>query len=217
IYARLILFAIGFIAFMGLFAANVLVARRLAYAVDERPRRPRASSGTWEDLLAQVGAQMGRRGEYARLINIVVLIVGLVLALFMGLLAAGFWITALQFVHRAPFVAVDPAFNREVGFYVFVVPALRGLESWLFTALVLLALSALAVYAVVLTYELALNLGETGLRLPRAIRAHLLVLLAVAFLLLAGNHLLDIFDLVRSTRGGAFGGGYPDAHAPVPP
>lgn len=215
IYSRLVLFAIGFVLFLVLFGANVLVARRLAYAVDERPPRPRAS-GTWEDLLAQVGAQMGRRGEYARLINMVILIAGLVLALFMGLLSAGYWLPALQFWHQTPFQIADPAFGRDVGFYVFVVPALRAVEGWLFTALVLLALSALAVYAVVLTYELALNLGEAGLRLPRGIRAHLLILVAAAFLLLAGNHILDMFDLVRSTRGAAYGASYTDVHAQVP-
>jgi len=214
-YARLVLFVVGFLLFGALFAANVLVARRLAYAVDERPRRAR-TPGTWEDLLAQVGAQMGRRGDYAHLINSVILIAGLLLALFMGLVAAGHWLTVLQFLHRTPFEAVDPAFGQEVGFYVFAMPAFRALESWLFTALVLLALSALAVYAVVLTYELAVNLGETGLRLPRGIRAHLLILVAAGFLLLAGNHILDMFDLVRSTRGAAYGAGYTDLHAQVP-
>jgi len=215
IYARLVLFALGFLLFVLLFTVNVLVARRLAYAVDERPRRPR-QAGTWEDLLAQVGAQMGRRGEYSRLINSVILIAGLVLALFMGLVAAGHWLTALQFMNRTPFQVVDPAFGRDVGFYIFVMPAFRALESWLFTALVLLALSVLAVYAVVLTYELALNLGEAGLRLPRGIRAHLLALIAAAFVLIAANHILDMFDLVRSTRGAAYGAGYTDLFAQVP-
>src|SRR5438477_2132535 len=194
IYARLVLFAIGFVVFLALFGANVLLARRLAYGLDDRSRRaPRA--GTWEDLLAQVGAQMGRRGEYALLINSVSLIAGLVLALFMGLLSAGYWLTALQLLHQTPFQIADPAFGRDVGFYIFAMPAWRAVEGWLFTALVLLALSALAVYAVVLTYELAMNLGETGLRLPRGIRAHLLILLAAAFVLIAMNHLLDMFDL----------------------
>jgi len=215
IYPRMLLFVAGASLFLLIFAANVLVARRLAYRVDARPRAVGAT-GTWEDLLAQVGAQMGRRGEYTRLINAAVLIGGLVLAVFMGLLAAGHWLTALQFVNRSGFGVADPAFGRDVSFYVFTIPAFRAAESWLFTGLVLIVLSVVAVYAVVLTYEMAVNIGEGGLRLPRGLKAHLLVLAAVAFVLIAANHLLDMFELVRSSRGAAFGAGYTDLNAQVP-
>lgn len=215
IYARVLLFALGFLLFLALFTANVVVARRLAYRLDARPRRVGASA-TWEDLLAQLGAQMARRGGYARLINLAILIGGLVLSVFMGLLAAGNWLTALQFIHQSGFGVSDPAFGRDVGFYLFAIPALRALEGWLFMALVLIVLSVLAVYVVVLTYEMAVNLGATGLALPRGIKGHLLALAAVFFLLIGANHFLDLFDLVRSTRGASYGASYTDLNLQVP-
>src|SRR5205814_332172 len=152
---------------------NVLVARRLAYRFDARPRRS-AVGGTWEDLLAQVGAQMARRGDYTRFINAAVLVGGLFLAIIAGLLAGGNWMTALIFFNRSEFGVPDPAFGQDLGFYVFVMPALRAFEGWAFTVLFLSALAAVAVYAVVFTYELALNLGDVGVRLPRGIKGHLL-------------------------------------------
>jgi len=55
-------------------------------------------------------------------------------------------------------------------------------------------------------------------RLPRGIKAHALVLAACVFLLLGANHVLDMFELVRSTRGpgGAMGAWYTDVHAQIP-
>src|SRR5205823_2596844 len=59
---------------------------------------------------------------------------------------------------------------------------------------------------------------QVGVRLPRGIKAHLLVLAACGLLLLAANHLLDLYDLVRSTRGpgGSSGAWYTDVHAQIP-
>src|SRR5436190_1522011 len=173
IYARFALFALGALVFLGLFAANVMVARRLAYQVGTRPRRM-PMGGTWEDLLSQIGSQVARRGDYTRLINVGILVGGLLLALFMGLLAAGSWLNALLFLNRAVFGVADPAFGQDVGFFVFVMPTARAALGWLFMALVLIALSVFGVYALVLTYELAVSLGQVGVRLPRGIKAHAL-------------------------------------------
>lgn len=213
--ARLALFAVGASLFLVFFVANVVVARRLAYGFEVRPRRA-TMGGPWEDLLAQVGAQMARRGDYARLINVAVLVGGLLLALFMGLLATGNWLVVLQFLHRSSFEIPDPAFGQDVGFYLFVMPVLRAAEGWLFMALLLIGLSALAVYAVVLTYELAVNIGQVRFPLSRGLRGHLLCLAAIAFALIAFHHVLDMFDLVRSTRGVAYGAGYTDYHVQRP-
>ncbi|MPZ15829.1 MAG: UPF0182 family protein, partial [Chloroflexi bacterium] len=215
ISGRLVLFVAGAVVFAGLFAANVLLARRLAYAAETRPGRT-PSGGTWEDVLAQLGAQMAPRGEYAPWINSAILVGGLVLALFMGLLAAGNWLTALQVIHRAPFDLADPVFGQDIGFYVFLMPALRAVQGWLLTTLVLIVLSVLGVYLLVFSYELAANVGEAVARLSRGVRGHLLGLAAVAFGLIAANHVLDLFDVVRSQRGAAYGAGFTDIYAQVP-
>jgi uncharacterized membrane protein (UPF0182 family) len=93
---------------------------------------------------------------------------------------------------------------------------LRAAEGWMFTSLLLVVLSVVGVYALVLTYELAVNIGQGGFKVPPGIRAHALALAATFFLLLAANHVLDLFDLTRSTRGYAFGAGFTDMNAQVP-
>jgi uncharacterized protein len=216
IYARLALFGGAAALFFALFVANVAVARRFAYQFDVRPVR-RVNTGSWEELLAQIGSQVAQRGDYGRLITLGTMAAGALLALFMGLLAAGQWMIALQFWNRTPFGQTDPLFGQDIGFHLFVVPAIRALEGWLFMALLLLGLSALALYVVILTYELAVNLGQVPFRLSRGIKGHLLTLVACGFVLAAVNHLLDMFDLVRQTHGDRFtGAGYTAVHAQVP-
>ncbi len=212
--ARLALFAGGAVAFLVAFAINVLVARRVARGIDIRPRR--AASAAWEDLLGQIGSQMARGARSTWLINLAVLIGGLLLGLVMGLVASGNWLAVLQFLNRAPFGIADPAFGQDVGFYLFVMPILRASEGWLFTAWVLVGLSTVALYAIVLTYEQGANVGLMGFPLPRRIMGHFLCLAAVGFILVAGLHFLDMFDLVRSTRGAAYGASYTDLNAQRP-
>src|SRR5439155_16451333 len=65
-------------------------------------------------------------------------------------------------------------------------------------------------YALVLTYELAANWAQAGTWLPKAVKGHLLALGAAVLLLIAFNHVLDLFDLVRSTRGVSYGASYTD-------
>ena len=56
------------------------------------------------------------------------------LSLFFGLGAAGQWRTLLQAAYATPFGVSDPVFGRDVGYYVFTLPAielLTGLVFWL--------------------------------------------------------------------------------------
>ncbi len=211
---RVVLFVLAAALFLILFGINVVVARRVAYGLDTAPRG--GGRGGWEELLAQVSAQMTRRGEYAQFVNAAVLAGGGLLALFMGLGAAANWLTVLQFLHRGDFGVADPALGQDVGFYLFSMPLLRAMEGWLFSAFFLTVLASAAVYAIVLTYELAVNIGQIGFRLTRGLKAHLLCLLAAVFVLLAFHHLLDLFEIVRSTRGTVYGAGFTDVNAQRP-
>jgi uncharacterized protein len=210
--ARAGLFVIGAIIFGAIFALNITLARRFTYTYQAPPRRI-APASPWEELLTQLGGQIALRGEYSHLINIGLVVGGIFLAILMGLLASGSWLLILQVFNMAGFGLTDPAFGLDISFYVFVMPAFRALEGWLATALVLTTLSVIGVYALLFTYELTVNWAQVAIWLPRAVKGHLLALLAYAFVLVAFHHMLDLFDLVRSTRGAAYGAGYTDLAA----
>ena len=64
--------------------------------------------------------------DVTRSLRRVSLPVVLVLGLLAGFAATSLWDVALQAINRTPFGTVDPVFGRDIGFYVFTLPALVG-------------------------------------------------------------------------------------------
>ncbi|MSQ23242.1 MAG: UPF0182 family protein [Chloroflexi bacterium] len=206
---RVGLFAVGLLIFIGFFTLNAAAAQHFINRYQEPPRRLTPTS-PWEDLLSQIGEQIGIRGEYSRIIRAGVVIGGLFFGLMMGLLASGNWLVFLQVLNFSAFGSSEPAFGKDVSFYVFQMPALRAAEGWIATSLIVTILSVLSIYALLFTYELTVNWTQVSSWLPRAVKNHLLGLAVCVFLLVAVNHVLDLFDLVRSSRGAAYGASFTD-------
>jgi uncharacterized membrane protein (UPF0182 family) len=59
------------------------------------------------------------------------------LAVFVALGAAGEWRTLLQAMYGTPFGVTDAVFGRDVGYYVFTLPAIEMLAGLLFGLLVI--------------------------------------------------------------------------------
>lgn len=117
-----------------------------------------------------------------------------------GLAAQGQWERALLALNAEPFGVRDPIFGLDVGWYVFQWPLwafLQEIAQW-----GLIPLSAL--------FPLLLPV-------PRRWRwAHLSVLAAVFFLLMAVGYRFDAYRLLYTERPIAFGAGYADLHARLP-
>lgn len=131
-------------------------------------------------------------------------------ALLAGWILSDSWQTVLLFLNRVPFGVADPYFGQDVAFYVFVMPMLRLVQGWLVGLTVLTLLASAALYFAAFT--------ASGFRfvLTPSIKAHLSGLLAAFLGLLAWNYQLDIFGLVYSTRGPAYGAAYTDINAQWP-
>jgi uncharacterized protein len=137
-------------------------------------------------------------------------------SLFLGLLAApqgaANWERLPLFLNWTPFNLNDPLFNFDIGFYLFRLPMYRAVYQWLMFALGLTLLATAAVYFL---YR-GIQYGPRGLFLSERARVHLLVLVALLFVVKAGGYLLDGFELVYSARGAAFGASYTDVYANLP-
>jgi uncharacterized membrane protein (UPF0182 family) len=72
----------------------------------------------------------------------VTLLVGVVLAL----TSAGQWRELAQFFYRTPFGVTDPVFGRDVMYYVFTIPMVEGLLTFLNASLWLSLILSLAIY-----------------------------------------------------------------------
>jgi uncharacterized membrane protein (UPF0182 family) len=194
--ARVVLALVAGVGTGALLAANLWVTERLA-------RRHGAGwpdpPDRWQSLLAP----HLRRLEVGAVA---------VLALGVGLHAAGRWQTVLLWRNRVSFGDADAQFYRDIGFYVFTLPLQRLVFGWLlFTLLAGLVVATAAYY---LMGEIRPRLA--GRRVAPEARAHLSVLLGLVLLLKAWGYRLDQLSLVFSPRGVVTGASYTDVHARLP-
>jgi len=130
-----------------------------------------------------------------------------------GLGASSWWEDALLFLNRESFGKTDPVFNLDIGFYVFQLPFLRDIFSWLFQLIVVSTLLIAALHY--LNGGIRLRQGRRP-EVSDGVKAHLSVLLAVLALLKAGAYRLDSYELLYSTRGAVFGASFTDVNAHLP-
>ncbi len=139
--------------------------------------------------------------------------VSLVLGLLAGLGAAPAWELVLGAVYRTPFGTTDPVFLRDIGFYVFTLPALSAALGFL---------SSLAIGCLVLLLPVYLLRGDIHaspplFRIERPAGLHLAVVLAVQFLLMAARSwMVDVPGLLYSSTGPLVGASYTDLMARLP-
>jgi uncharacterized membrane protein (UPF0182 family) len=138
--------------------------------------------------------------------------VTVLLGLFAAPHAAGQWESFLLFLNSVPFGLEDPVFGRDIGFYVFRLPALTALYNWLIFTLGFTFMVTAFTY---LVYR-GVQYTPRGLFLSKRARPHLLCLVAIFLLVKAGGYLLDTFELLYSPRGAAFGASYADIYASLP-
>ncbi|HLF77995.1 MAG TPA: UPF0182 family protein [Dehalococcoidia bacterium] len=134
----------------------------------------------------------------------------LFLAVIFGTIAAGHWDVVLRLLNAQSFGVKDPQFDRDVGFYVFTLPALRFFYGWLMAMAVLTTLAAAALY--LMRFLVAGGNASDS----RQARRHLVPLLVLVVGLFIWRYWLTSFDLTFSTAGTVFGATYTDIHARLP-
>ncbi len=201
--AKTIAFLAGFVAFLIPALASLLLA--LSIMSKQRTVSIREESGV--AYIVQLGLDVPRRW-----VATIGFVVALGLSVVMGFSSIGQWETALKFLNARGFGIADPLFNQDVGFYLFTLPFYRFLQGWVFWALLLILLLTAAVY-MISVYEGALGIDPGVFAAHRAAKIHVMVLAAAAALAMAASYRIQIFDLVYSTGGVAFGAGYTDATA----
>jgi uncharacterized membrane protein (UPF0182 family) len=193
IVTKVWLFFAGSLLFLTLIGFNLWLARRLS------------PSGLEESFIAEVEPATLRR-----IVSIVAVAGSLFLAVVFGSVAAGEWDTVLRAANGVSFGTNDPAFGRDAGFYVFTLPVLRFVQGWLLGAVIVVLLGVIAAYA------FSISLQNFEVRLSRAIRAHVGVLLIALLAMLCFGFVLSIFDLAVSKNGFVQGATYTDLHAREP-
>jgi uncharacterized membrane protein (UPF0182 family) len=135
-----------------------------------------------------------------------------VLGFFAAMQAAAHWKSFLVFFNWVPFGVEDPLYNRDIGFYIFRLPALKALYNWLS---VVLGLTFLATGFSYFLYR-GVTYTPQALSFSKRARTHLFLLIGAILLVKAGGYYLDTWELLYSPRGAAFGASYADVYGSLP-
>lgn len=181
---RTLLFFSVAIIFFAFFAGNLLLASRLAPRTKLNSILPR--------------------------FKIPLIIGAILLSIIFGLIAQRNWLLVLEFLNRQPFGVMDPAFGREISFYVFSVPFMNMVRN------TLMGIFVISFIAVTMIYLFSYTLRNVKQELSKKVLAHLGGLATAILALFAWGYWLGIWELVYSKRSVIFGAGYADLHANLP-
>ena len=196
--AQVALVVLFTLLFFGLLYGNLTVADRLA-----PPIRP---PGPEEDLLRGYHLVVGHRRGLVRLV-----LSGL-FALIAGLGVSGRWQEWLLFTNAVDFGVSDAQFGRDLGFYIFRLPFMSFVISWLFATLVVVLILTTIFHYI----NGGIRLQSVGERVQPQVKVHLSVLLGLIALVRAGDYWLARFELTTSNRGAVVGATYTDVNAQLP-
>jgi uncharacterized protein len=192
--------AVWFVAFVAI-CASCFVALGLSQE-RERLHVVRRSEEMTEVNLPELIRAFGDRIPW----RLLVVAASVLLGLFAGSGEASSWDTYLKGFYAAPFGRTDPAFGKNLSFYVFTLPLL---EDWRDLFMLILFLTAAAT-GIVYWARGALDFRESPPRISRGAAAHFSVLLAVFFVPRAMNYWLARPELLLHSNGVVYGLRYVD-------
>jgi uncharacterized protein len=199
--AQITIFAlVWFVAFVAVCASG-FVALGLSEE-RERLRIVRRSEEMTEVNLPELIRALGDRIPWRLLVAGAAVLLGL----FAASGEASSWDIYLKGFYAAPFARTDPAFGKNLGFYVFSLPLL---EDWRDLFMLILFLTAV-VTGIIYWTRGALDFRESPPRISGGAAAHFSVLLAVFFVQRAMNYWLARFELLLHSNGVVYGLRYVD-------
>ena len=142
-----------------------------------------------------------------RPLQLLILIGSLLFSLFAALGGANQWENFLLFLNVSSFGVSDPLFQRDIGFYVFRMPFLNHLYSWLMTTLIFATVGTAFLYFIRRAFHIV---PPRTLRAAPAARRHLSILLALIFFAAIFGLWLSLNEILFVKRGVVFGPGYTD-------
>jgi len=122
------------------------------------------------------------------------------------------WDVFLRFVYHVPFGATDPLYDKDIGFYLFSLPAYVAIKNWMLLTLFVSALFAGTIYWV----RGHIEHGAQGRSMSPTVIAHGSVLLGFFFAVKGWSYVLDRYLLLYGDNGIVVGASYTDIHVELP-
>ncbi|MGH2549109.1 MAG: UPF0182 family protein, partial [Thermomicrobiales bacterium] len=128
-------------------------------------------------------------------------------AVITGVRASSTWEKWALWLNGTSFNQKDPYFNRDIGFYLFSLPALNTIYRMLLVLFLLAIVGSIVVYA--LRQSLSFNLAALR-RAPETARSHVFTLIAIFALIVGAGRVLAVYNSVYSSRGVVYGPNFVD-------
>ena len=199
--------AIVWLLLILLISVNIFAAKRL---------NPGYSGGAY---LKEKGSYAAQFGISDRTLNTIILVFILILSLVVAAKSSNHWDLILRYLYQKPFGTVDPIFKRDIGFYMFTFPLLILVKNGL---IFLVALSTLVTAGWYLKYGALQIEGDVPMdgtppspptiKITPNAKRHLIFLCGIILIFIAWGFYLDIYELLFSTQGPAFGASYTDVN-----
>ncbi len=139
-------------------------------------------------------------------------LISLVMGAIAGLNATGEWNKYLLFANSQPFHVRDPLYHKDLGFYVFTLPFVSFVVTWLLVALVVILIVTSGFHYL----NGGIRAARVAPRVAPRVKAHLSVIGAGIALVKAAGYVVAKWELVNSTNGYVGGASYTDVHARMP-
>ena len=188
------------------FCAIFFVGMFLSLTVADRRSTATRATGPEDEFVQRYRETVGPHAGKVRVV------LSVIFALLVGTSAAGQWNAWLEFRNAVNFGVTDPQFHKDVGFFVFKLPFYSWLLSWLFLAVVVIAI----VTAVAYYLNGGIRPQAPSGRVTSQVKAHLSVLVALLALDKAVSYYLQRFRLDLSTHSVVNGALYTEVKAQLP-
>ena len=210
------------VVFFAILYGNIEIARRLA------PKfRPVEGIDVYEPVQQSIAKRL-------RLIGIAV---SALIALIVGFSTSGSWLTFARAFNAVSFGTKDPIFHHDLSFYVFIVPALQYISTFIFRSLIVTFVLTIGLHFVLggiraeqrgeapiapqaapaTPQEMVSRLRQgIGVQTESGAVAHLSGLLGAIFIVTGLGYFLKAWGLLYSTSGVVFGAGNTDVNVRLP-
>ncbi len=150
---------------------------------------------------------------FGKFIRIAIYVGAVVVGFFMAGILSNNWMEWLAFLKQESFGLTDPVFGTDISFFVFTLPLLKVIRTWLLGIVILSLIGTFLVYMI----RQGISFAFGRVAISDKARKHMAILIAAVFLLVAWGFYLDRYDLVYSTLSASFfGAGYSDLTAKLP-
>lgn len=148
-------------------------------------------------------------------LNYIFLGVSIFIGVIFSNIGADNWETILKFINQSPTGKVDPIFGRDVSFYLFSLPVFELFRE-IAVIIIIFTIFVVGVIYLLSSGINSIDINNLQFKLSKSAKNHLIILLILYFLTKVFDYRLQMYQLLYSGRGVAFGASYTDINATLP-